>query len=232
MGDQVKYYNEFGNLQKTSILNCPEPEIWTTDYLEQGPVYMEMKDRIARQQELIGKHFSKELAVLDIGCGYGRQASWLARSGYEVLGIDTSNVFIAIARQLFNQNGWKGDFVCANPFEFEAREKYRQVILFDVLEHFPQTRRTALFSRICDLMNTTGVLIVSVPVVRNRLSSHINNSIVKRIMGRFEFYRKKEEHPYPIPSQKEILRMTKGEFRLLEYVQDTKTTYYVFRKSG
>lgn len=56
MSAQIKYYNQFGNAYRQSILSCPEPELWTTDYTEKGRVYNEMKSRI-EQQQLIDDYF-------------------------------------------------------------------------------------------------------------------------------------------------------------------------------
>ena len=80
MPGQVNYYNRFGKKYEQDILNCPEPELWTTDYHEQGRVYREMKERIKQQQELILDHFDKKFPVIDIGCGFGRQAVLLAKN--------------------------------------------------------------------------------------------------------------------------------------------------------
>jgi len=43
--------------------------------------------------------FDKEAKILDIGCGTGRHALELARRGYDVIGIDLSESFIARARE-------------------------------------------------------------------------------------------------------------------------------------
>jgi 2-polyprenyl-3-methyl-5-hydroxy-6-metoxy-1,4-benzoquinol methylase len=75
MPDQVNYYNDFGKLFEDSILNCPEPEFWTTDYMEKGRVYQEMKLRVSHQLNFTGKNFTTKNKVLDVGCGFGRQVS-------------------------------------------------------------------------------------------------------------------------------------------------------------
>ena len=135
---QVEYYNRFGEQFRQSILSSPQPELWTTDYAEKGPVYRQMSERVHHQQELIEKYFSKENPVLDIGCGFGRQAVLLARLGYAVKGVDTSEVFIRIARELFAAHHYQGEFTCGSILEKETFPgPVSQMILFDVLEHIP-----------------------------------------------------------------------------------------------
>jgi SAM-dependent methyltransferase len=110
MFSQERYYNRFGAFHRQSILSCPEPEYWTTDYAEQGRVYREMKERIKMQQQLADDCFSIQFPVLDVGCGFGRQAVMLAKKGYEVVGCDTSEVFISIAKELFDSQVSKASF--------------------------------------------------------------------------------------------------------------------------
>lgn len=118
MKDQVSYYNQFGKLYAQDILDCPQPELWTTDYRKQGPVFREMQERLVIQEAFIMKYFKKEFPVLDIGCGFGRQASWLAKEGFQVTGTDSSDVFIEIAQQLFRKNNYKGEFFATEFLHF------------------------------------------------------------------------------------------------------------------
>src|SRR5215470_5867380 len=90
MPDQVEYYNRFGELYKEDILTCPEPEFWTTDYKTRGRVYTEMVQRVEEQGALVEEFFTNTVPLLDIGCGFGRQAIFLAKKGFNVIGFDTS----------------------------------------------------------------------------------------------------------------------------------------------
>ena len=85
MTEQIDYYNRFGKEHKSAILNCPEPHLWTTDYEQKGRIYVEMKERIEKQQEFVARYFDKTFPVLDIGCGFGRQAYLLAKKALRSL---------------------------------------------------------------------------------------------------------------------------------------------------
>jgi len=230
--DQVDYYNHFGVLNRQCILACPEPELWTTDYEEKGRVYREMKNRIRQQQELITAHFSKEDAVLDIGCGFGRQAVMLARNGYIVTGIDTSDVFIGLAQALFDKQGYKGNFICTNIItENKVKHSYTQLLLLDVLEHIKPFQRRIMFKKLYEIAEPGAVLIVSLPHLKKRTISQFNNKIRRSITQHLWYFLRKEEHPYPIPDRDKILQLTKEYFVLDTFTISPETDYYVFHRS-
>lgn len=60
--------------------------------------------------------FHPGCSVLDIGCGNGNSAAWLAKSGFEVLGMDFSEKAIVLARQL-NNGARDLEFICADVTE-------------------------------------------------------------------------------------------------------------------
>ena len=231
MPAQEKYYNRFGNTYRKSILNCPDPEYWTTDYDQQGRVYREMKERIGVQQQLVNDYFSIEWPVFDIGCGFGRQAVMLAKMGYEVVGCDTSEAFISIARELFDKQQFTGEFIIGEIDQLEGRH-FNQAVLFDVLEHIWPSKRKHFVSRLAALIILEGVLIVSLPHVKKRLSSQLNNAVRRRITALLPYFRNREEHPYFIPQQKDIQRLFGKQFSLDSFTTTGETDYYVFRRKS
>lgn len=228
---QVDYYNRFGEQFRTSILSCPQPELWTTDYAEKGPVYRQMSERVHCQQALIEKYFSNNTPVLDIGCGFGRQAVLLARMGYEVKGVDTSNVFIRIARELFGAHNYEGEFACGSILDKNIfPEPVRQMILFDVLEHIPPAGRKRFVGALAQRLESGGCLIVSLPVVRKRFTSQVNNQIRRRITQHLAYFRDREEHPYPIPGASDMVRLFEKEFSHVEITSTPDTDFYVLQR--
>lgn len=231
MPAQVSYYNKFGHTFRQSILDCPEPECWTTDYAEQGRVYREMKARVEQQRLLVEASFSVQWPVLDFGCGFGRQAFMLAKRGFEVTGCDTSDVFISIAKELFEKYQLKGEFIAGNGDKLTGRH-FNQALLFDVIEHIPPPQRKKLVLQLASLIIPGGILLLSLPPVKKRLTSQLNNSIRRRITGLFSYFRNKEEHPYYIPLQKDILRLFGKQFSLDSFTATEATDYYVFRRNN
>ena len=232
MTSQIEYYNHFGEQYTESIINCPEPELWTTDYLSKGRIYQEMKKRIGQQHQLILEFFKKDLPVLDIGCGFGRQAFLLAKNDYTVTGTDTSNTFIEIAKKLFAKNNYLSDFHCIDILETKLDSNFRQVLLLDVLEHIKPPQRATLWKRLGEILNEKGgILILSVPHIKNRITSKLNNNIRRRFTQQFSYFLHREEHPYPIPDKNEIIKLSERNFSLLKFIGSDDTDYYVFLRN-
>src|SRR5688572_10992742 len=229
MSGQLDYYNRFAEFHKSEILKCPEPEFWTTDYSMKGRIYREISERLSEQQEFIEKHFSLLYPVLDIGCGFGRQSLILAKKGYSVTGIDTSEVFIEICVELFQKNNLKGKFITGELKDLQP-VSFSQAILFDVIEHIPAPERKKFIKEISTIISPGSVLLISLPHLKKRLRSILNNSVRKRITQYFPVFLSREEHPYPIPGKKEVLRLIDPYFTLLEFKETSLTDYYALRK--
>lgn len=231
MNNQVSYYNRFGKQFEQSILDCPEPATWTTDYAGKGRVYQEMKTRVAKQQTLITDTFTNREPLLDIGCGFGRQAFLLAQQDFEITGTDTSEVFIDIAKKLFDKYSYKGQFYCMDLLKGERPyESFKQLLLLDVLEHIRPFQRRKFMKQIFLLAKSEAKLITSLPHVKKRFSSQVNNRIRKGITQHFSYFTSKEEHPYPIPDKSDILKYIQGLFRIESELISPETDYYVLRK--
>ncbi len=97
-------------------------------------------ERYARSTSVFGQEpnslVAEELAglsprrVLDLGCGQGRNALWLAAQGHEVTGLDLSDVGIAHARELAEVAGLEVTFEVIDLVdEWQPREEYDLVLL-------------------------------------------------------------------------------------------------------
>ena len=230
MPDQVNYYNHFGDKYEDSILSCPEPELWTTDYTERGRVYKEIKQRVELQEQLVLTYFDKNVSILDIGCGFGRQAVLFAKNGFDVTGIDSSHVFIKIAQKLFEKFHYKGDFFCANLVYGVIPGMYKQILFLDVLEHIKPGQRSLVVENIYKISEPGAVMIISLPHVKNRITSQLNNRIRRMVTQHFSYFVNKEEHPYTVPQKKDILRIISHFFTLNKFIESEETDYYVLQR--
>src|SRR5919199_6498619 len=61
--------------------------------------------------------------ALDVGCGEGADAIWLARRGWTVTAIDISDVAVCRAREAAQRAGARGEWGCGKPLQtpFPAR---------------------------------------------------------------------------------------------------------------
>ena len=230
MPDQVEYYNRFGEIYREDILVCPEPEFWTTDYKSRGRVYTEMVQRVGEQAALVEEFFVNTVPVLDIGCGFGRQAILLAKKGFTVTGLDTSKVFIEIATEVFKRNHLRGTF-SNNSLDDLSLGQFSQIILFDVIEHIKPPARSSFLHKVHSLSMPGALVIVSLPHLQKRLTSRLNNNLRKRVTQHFSYFMSREEHPYPIPTREHLEKLIDRLFTIVKFRQSSFTDYYVLRKN-
>lgn len=97
-------------------------------------------------------------SALDVGCGEGRNAVWLATEGWTVTGVDFSPVAIDKARRLASSAGVNVDWLVADVTEWEPPAAYDLVLVF-YLHLAPEALRSALRSA-ADAVSTGGTLLI------------------------------------------------------------------------
>jgi 2-polyprenyl-3-methyl-5-hydroxy-6-metoxy-1,4-benzoquinol methylase len=105
---------------------------------------------------------SKNIKVLDIGCGYGNLLLALKNAGYNNLtGIDISEEQIKVAQQLSNDI----NFICSDLIAFlrENKQKFDAIFAFDVLEHLDKEEALTSLELIYNNLNEGGQLIIQTP---------------------------------------------------------------------
>ena len=102
--------------------------------------------------------------ILDLGCGTGTMALLLAREGWEVTGIDTSEAMIMEARRKAADAGKDVRFIAGAMEEAHPDEIFPVAIsLYDVLNHLND--EAALRASLCtvrEVLETDGLLIFDV----------------------------------------------------------------------
>lgn len=71
--------------------------------------------------------------ALDIACGEGRNSIFLAREGFDVTGVDISEVGLEKARKWMKREGLQIDFRVADLEEYEFTDTYDLIINFNFL---------------------------------------------------------------------------------------------------
>lgn len=99
--------------------------------------------------------------ILDFGCGYGQLMSAIKRTtSCEVEGIDVDGGAIDKCRNM--------GFIChdaadADNFFAKNKESFDLVIMSHVLEHIPKSEMIRMLSKIREILNPTGQLLLAVP---------------------------------------------------------------------
>lgn len=81
--------------------------------------------------------------VLDMGCGAGGNAMWLAARGWQVTAVDFSGVAIQKARQRVVERGVDVNFVVADAAAFEPQDEYDLITTF-YIQLWPHQRALML----------------------------------------------------------------------------------------
>jgi SAM-dependent methyltransferase len=83
--------------------------------------------------------------ALDLACGEGRHAVWLAERGWQVTAVDFSDVAIAKGRQLAAARGVEVEWVVADLAQWEAGAAFDLVLVFYL--QLPAEERRAVFAQ-------------------------------------------------------------------------------------
>lgn len=102
-------------------------------------------------------------SALDLACGEGRNAIWLARQGWDVTGVDFSPVGIEKARTIAGDTDvtWQ----VADATTFESASRFDLVIVFYL--HLPSADIQAALSRAAEAVAPGGTLFAVGHAVRN-----------------------------------------------------------------
>lgn len=86
--------------------------------------------------------------VLDIGCGEGKDAVFLARNGYMVEAFDIAEAGLAKARSLAEHHQTHVDFFRADVLDFEPEDTYDIIFCSGVLHYLPPEKRGPVLERL------------------------------------------------------------------------------------
>ena len=104
----------------------------------------------------------KPLKVLDIGCGEGRNAVFLARNGYDVTAFDTSVTGLEKTRILAEKASVNIKTFNADIKEFRLKENFDIIFSTGVLHYIPEELRREIFENYKEFTNPGGLNVFSV----------------------------------------------------------------------
>jgi SAM-dependent methyltransferase len=106
-------------------------------------------------------HFVRGKRVLDFGCGQGFQSVALGKlHDCDVVGIDTNEKTLALAREVAREAGLGGDNPCfVTTIPAEWRETFDVVISQDSFEHFPDP--VAILNDMITLIRPDGRILIT-----------------------------------------------------------------------
>jgi len=114
--------------------------------------------------EIVTRFFIKGGVTADIGCGSGREAAWLAASGFVAHGFDASRGLVAEARQRYPLLAF--DVAELPGFAPIAANSFDNVLCETVIMHLPRADIAPSARRLLDVVRPGGVLYLSWRVTR------------------------------------------------------------------
>ena len=93
--------------------------------------------------------------VLDLGCGQGRNAIWLAAGGHAVTGIDVSDVAIGQAMKLAADAGIEADFIAEDLLRWEPPASAFDLVLLAYMQA-PDPLRQGLHRKAAEALAPGG----------------------------------------------------------------------------
>lgn len=97
-------------------------------------------------------------SALDLACGEGRNAVWLAERGWQTTGVDFSSVALAKARRLANERGVNVRWVEADLLEWAPSGSFDLVVVLYL--HLPERTRQAALSSAANAVAPGGTILV------------------------------------------------------------------------
>lgn len=122
-------------------------EEWDRKYSETGLLWSAEPNRFV-VAELAGLPPGR---ALDLACGEGRNAIWLAELGWRVTAVDFSEIAIAKGRERAARLGLDVDFVCADLLDYEPELDAFDLVLVLYLQ-LPADERRLVLARAADAL--------------------------------------------------------------------------------
>ena len=100
--------------------------------------------------------------VLDIGCGEGKDAVFLARNGYNVTAFDISEQGLSKAQKLADKCGVKIDIFKADIRDYRLKEEYDIIFSSGVFYYIPQELRESIIANLKSHTSKGGINVINV----------------------------------------------------------------------
>lgn len=134
-----------------------DKEIFDKAYERQGIAIWTETEPPKELIELVENGEIKPCKVLDIGCGEGFYAIYLASQGFEVTGIDLSKNAIKYAKQNASKKGAKINFIAMDILDLsKINEKFDFIFEWALLHHIMPEKRKKYVKDVSDLLNKNG----------------------------------------------------------------------------
>ena len=106
--------------------------------------------------------FPKAKKVLDIGCGEGKDAVYMAMQGYKVTAFDLTENGIAKTKRLADEKGVKIDAYVDDINSFTAGDTYDIIYSTGTVQYLFEENKKTFFEKIKKITNVNGIVFFNV----------------------------------------------------------------------
>ena len=126
---------------------------WDERYEAEGEIWGNLPSKtVVRADAFFHEHQCRK--VLVPGCGYGRNANYFQKKGYDVTGVDFSEKAVFMARK-FNP---KIDYITESVFDVDFPfGSFEAVYAFNILHFFLEAERKCFIRQYCDYIRPGGI---------------------------------------------------------------------------
>jgi len=105
----------------------------------------------------------KKLSMLDVGAGSGRDASWFAKRGHDVVAVEPSDGLRHMGKDIHRDLTiqWINDCLPGLPKIKKMARKFDLILLNAVWMHLPEKTRKKVFDDLIDLLHKNGTLVIT-----------------------------------------------------------------------
>ncbi len=110
--------------------------------------------------KILGRYHPNNGNALDLGCGAGGDAYWLAKHGWSVVGVDGSIGLLEKAREAYQTDGleFRQDFAPHFSTLSVSKKKFDVILLAAFIFHFNKQDRQEIFNRIFSVMKDSAII--------------------------------------------------------------------------
>ena len=129
------------------------------------------KADVSEVQKLLLQTFEKNSKLLEIGCGSGRDASFLTKNDFNVIAIDGSKNMIEEAKKIHPELS-NNLFHKTLPNDLEFNQTFDGIYSIATLMHLSKNDLKKSISKIYDLLNQNGKFLMSVSLFRDDIDKN------------------------------------------------------------
>lgn len=111
--------------------------------------------------EFFNEYPKQEADVLDLGCGQGRDALFIARRGHRVVGVDLSETGITQLREDAQSEGLNIEGVIADLVDYQPTEQFDVVVIDRTLHMLDAELRLDILARITPCVRDDGFILIA-----------------------------------------------------------------------